>query len=350
MEHANITPFGFTPDGTPVELITLHNDLIRCEILTLGATIRSLWVPDRNASPIDVVLGYDTPEAYCRYGGYLGATVGRFANRIAAGRFSLNGQTYVLNTNSGKHHLHGGNRGFSHRLWKIEEAASDHAVLSLISDHGDEGYPGTLKATAHFQLEGCSLILRHEAVCDQDTICSLTNHSYFNLSGHNSGPALNQTVALHARFYTPSDAENIPLGTLEPVSGTAMDLCTPGPIDTPQRRTAPALLQCGGFDHNYAIDGPVGTLRPAARVHSDATGISMDVETTLPGIQFYTGNFIYPKTIGKGSSNYGPWHGFCLETQFFPNSPNQSNFPSPVLKAGEPYNHTTIFRFSNSPA
>ena len=348
MEHTNIRPFGHTPEGAPVERIILSNGRIRCEILTLGATLRSLWVPDQTGKPVDVILGYDTPEAYCRYGGYLGATVGRFANRIAGGRFSLNGENYVLHCNSDGHHLHGGAQGFSHRIWQVSQLAEDRAVLTLISPHGEDGYPGTLQVTAQFQLEGNALILRHHATCDRDTLCSLTNHSYFNLAGHDSGSALNQSLQIYAQYFTPSDEHNIPLGTLEPVAGTAMDLRTPGPIDTPERRTDPALLRCGGFDHNFAIDGPMGILRPAASAHSQTTGISMEVETTLPGMQFYTGNFIYPKTIGKNGCNYRPWQGYCLETQFFPNSPNQSNFPSPVLKAGEAYDHTTVFRFSSS--
>jgi aldose 1-epimerase len=346
MEYQTIRPFGTTPDGTPVECITISSDTLRCEILTLGATIRSLWTPNREGVPVDIVLGYDTPEAYCRYGGYLGATVGRFANRIAAGKFSLNGHSYTLNTNDGCNHLHGGRRGFSHRIWQIDHVEQSSVTLSLTSPDGEEGYPGTLQATAHFSLEGNRLILRHLATCDQDTLCSLTNHSYFNLSGHNSGFALNQEIQLYATYYTPTDEGNIPLGQLEAVADTPMDLRTLGPIDTPARRNAPVLQIFRGFDHNFAIDGSVGTLRPAVAAYSPETGIRMEMATTLPGIQFYTGNFIYPKTVGKGGCNYTPWQGYCLETQFFPNSPNQPNFLSPVLKAGEKYDHTTEFCFS----
>lgn len=349
MEHSNIHPFGVTEHDEAVERICLDNGLIRCEVLTLGATIRTLEVPDREGHPVDVVLGYDDLESYFRYGGYFGATVGRFANRIAWGRFSLNGEVHVLNTNIGDHHLHGGHRGFSHRVWQVEELTRESVTLSLLSPHGEEGYPGTLKCTARFRLEGNCLILRHCAVSDRDTICSLTNHSYFNLSGHNSGAALSQQVQLFARSYTPTDEQTIPLGTLEPVSGTPMDLSHLCPIDSPQRRACPTLRQFGGFDHNYAIDGPVGKLRPAARAVSETTGICMEVETTLPGLQFYTGNFIYPETKGKDNALYRPWQGYCLETQFFPNSPNQPNFLSPVLKAGEEYDHTTLLRFTKQP-
>lgn len=346
MEHQNIRPFGTTADGETVELITLSNGLLRCEILTLGATVRCLHVPDRAGNPVDVVLGYDQLEPYMRYGGYLGATVGRYANRIARGQFKLNGEVHTLSANMGDHHLHGGWPGFSHRLWQVEELAADRVTLSLLSPDGDQGYPGTLHCTAQFLLQDHALILRHRATSDRDTVCSLTNHSYFNLSGHNSGPVMEQQIQIHAQCYTPSGEENIPLGTLEPVANTPMDLRTLGPIDTPQRRTHPPLLRCGGFDHNYVIDGQMGTLRPAARAYSPVTGICMEVETTLPGMQFYTGNFIYPKTVGKGGCGYAPWHGFCLETQFFPDAPNQPNFPSPVLKAGGEYHHSTIFRFA----
>lgn len=344
----NIRPFGITADGQMVEQIRLSNGLLHCEILTLGATLRSLEVPNRAGDMVDVVLGYDRPEAYMGYGGYMGATVGRYANRIARGWFMLNGEVYTLNTNMGGHHLHGGQRGFSHRVWQVDACSENAVTFRLNSPHMEEGYPGNMTVTVQYRLEGSSLAICYGAISDRDTVCSLTNHSYFNLAGHNSGPVMAQQVQLYSQCYTPTNEENIPLGIREPVENTPMDLRVPGPIDTPQRRVYAPLLRCGGFDHSYVIDGPMGTLRPAARAYSPATGIGMEVETTMPGVQFYTGNFIYPKTVGKGGCIYGPWHGFCLETQFFPDAPNQPDFPSPVLKAGEKYDHTTVFRFTNA--
>lgn len=346
MNKPNIRPFGTTETGEEVSLISLSNGILSCEILTYGAVIRTLKAPDRQGNPVDLVLGFDDLKPYLFRGAYFGATVGRFANRIAKGIFTLNGKTYHLATNNGANHLHGGNTGFSNRIWQVEELEADRVTLSLTSPDGEEGYPGNLTCTATFRLEGDKLVLGHWATTDADTLCSLTNHSYFNLSGHDSGSVLDQQVQIFARYYTPTDEGNIPLGHLEEVAGTPMDLREPAPLDNPQRRAYPALVACGGFDHNFVIDGHMGTLRPAAKAYSPRTGITMEVETTLPGIQFYSGNYIHPKLRGKGDAPYAPWQGFCLETQFFPDSPNQPAFPSPVLKAGETFNHTTVFKFS----
>ena len=218
MTQPSRRPFGTTPGGQPVELLILDNGTLRCELLTLGATLRTLEVPGRNGSRVDVVLGYDAQEDYLTYGGYLGAVVGRFANRIARGRFSLNGKEYTLAVNDGPNHLHGGLVGFCHRGWQVEELTDDRAVLSLTSPDGEEGYPGTLTARVTYRLDGSALELRYEAVSDKDTPCSLTNHSYFNLAGHASGPVLDQEICIHAQGYTPTDGTSIPLGTVEVIS------------------------------------------------------------------------------------------------------------------------------------
>ena len=334
-----IVPFGTAPDGGPVSLIQLDNGILSCQILTYGATIRSLTVPDRDGAPVDVVLGYDTLEGYISQDGYLGATVGRFANRIANGRFRLDGHTYTLATNSGRHHLHGGAQGFSHRVWRITDLSDTSLTLSLSSPHGEEGYPGALGCFVRYTLDGDALTIHHHAVTDRTTVCSLTNHSYFNLSGHGSGPVADQSIQICAQYHTPADPENIPLGIIAPVADTPMDLRRPTPIgahlcDLPM-----------GYDHNYVVDGTMGTLRPAARAYSPVTGITMEVQTTLPGLQFYTGGYLPHGRIGKGGCHYGPGHGFCLETQYHPDSPNQPAFPSPILHAGEAYDHTTVCRF-----
>ena len=346
MNKPSIIPFGIAPGGEPVFLIKLNNDIISCEIITFGAAIRSLIVPDRNGNPTAVVLGYDTLKEYTSRGGYLGATIGRYANRIAKGRFQLNGRTYTLATNNGKHHLHGGLQGFSHRVWNIDNCDAHSVTLTLSSPDGEEGYPGNLEVAVQFKLEGCALAICYRAKSDQDTLCNLSNHSYFNLSGHSSGSVLEQNIQIFANHYTPSDAGSIPLGTLEPVENTPMDLRQPTPIGAHIHDSFRQLRYARGYDHNYVIDGTAGILRPAAQVYSPATGISMQAETTLPGMHFYTANFIGRGCRGKDGCTYRPHHAFCLETQFFPDAPNQPTFPSAVLKAGENYDHCTVFRFT----
>ena len=341
-----ITPFGTAPDGEPVFLIQINNDVLSCEIITYGATIRALTAPDHNGDPVDVVLGYDTLEEYISQDGYLGATVGRFANRIAKGHFRLGGQAYTLATNNGNNHLHGGLQGFSHRVWSIDHSDAHSVTLTLTSPDGEEGYPGRLECSVRFQLDDNALIIRYHAKSDRDTLCNLTNHSYFNLAGHDSGSVLDQNIQIFAQTYTPSDAESIPLGTVEPVAGTPMDLRTPTPIGKQIREPFHQLINARGYDHNYVVDGEAGTLRPVARAYAPATGITMLAETTLPGVHFYTANYLSQGRIGKGSGAYGPRHGFCLETQFFPDAPNQPTFPSAVLKPGEEYDHCTVFRFT----
>ena len=278
--------------------------------------------------------------------GYLGAVVGRYANRIAKGQFSLNGQTYSLAVNNGPNHLHGGIVGYSYRVWTVEELTPQKAVLTLESPDGEEGYPGALSLRVTYSLEGSALSLHYEALAHGDTVCNLTNHSYFNLAGQGSGPVLDQTLSLCASRYTPADETSIPCGTLESVEGTPMDFRTPTPIGARIEDDFEQLKLGHGYDHNYVVDGPVGTLRPAARAFSSKTGIVMETETTLPGMQLYTANFLPEGCPGKGGASYGPRHAFCLETQFFPDSPNQPAFPSTVLRAGERYDHTTRFRFS----
>lgn len=345
MDTALIQPFGIAPKGEPVHKICLRKGELSCEVITFGATLRTLVVPDKDGNPVDVVLGYDTLERYLSEDGYLGATVGRFANRIAKGTFTLNGQAYTLPINNGNNHLHGGTVGFSHRVWNIAEATSDSVTLTLTSPDGEQGYPGTLQVTAQYTLQEDALVLRHTAVSDQDTPCSITNHTYFNLGGHNSGSATNQKVKIYADDYTPSDPELIPLGNFSPVAGTPLDFRTMMPIQAHVDDPFPQLTQARGYDHNYVIRGSWGTLRPAAIAVSDKTGIQMQVDTTLPGVQLYTGNYVDKDDIGKGGCTYRPRYGFCLETQFYPNSPNQPDFPSCILHPGQQYDHCTVWRF-----
>ena len=348
MANANIQPFGILPGGQTVHRIFLQSGTLSCEVITYGAALRTLLVPDREGRPVDVVLGYDRLEQYLSEDGYLGATVGRVANRIAKGCFDLNGQLYQLPLNNGNNHLHGGPGGFSHRIWTIEQVSEASVMLSLISPDADQGYPGSLKVTATYTLQENALIVRHTAVSDKDTLCSLTNHSYFNLAGHNSGSATDQRIQIFANSYTPIDSELIPLGVVTAVEGTPMDLRQPIPIGTHMDDPDPQLIIAGGYDHNFVVDGPVGKLRPAAAAASDRTGITMQVDTTLPGVHFYTGNYLNSGRIGKGGCTYGPHHGFCLETHYFPDAVHHPHFPSPVLPAHTPYTHETVFRFAVS--
>ncbi|MEM5780560.1 MAG: aldose epimerase family protein [Lawsonibacter sp.] len=339
-------PFGITDGGEPVELLALEHGGLSCQVLTFGAAIRTLMVPDRRGRGVDVALGYDTLEEYQTRGGYFGAVVGRYANRIAGGHFFLDGRGYTLAQNDGLNHLHGGMVGFSHRVWAVEEATDRRAVLALDSPDGEEGYPGHLRVKVTYQLDGSALSIRYQAVSDRDTICNLTNHCYFNLSGHGSGPVLDQEIQLCADRYTPAKPDGLNTGAIQPVAGTPMDLrrftSIGAHIDAPFSQ----LEWARGYDHNFVITGDRDALRPAARVRSPKTGIVMEVDTTMPGVQFYTANYVEEGCPGKEESRYGPRHAFCLETQYFPDSPNRPEFPSCILPAGQVFDQRTRFSFS----
>lgn len=339
--------FGVMPDGTNVEQYTLTAGALSCDIITFGGSIRSLRVPDRNGRSVDVLLGFDTLDAYRTHGKSLGALVGRFANRVGGAKFTLNGTTYSLAANDhGVNHLHGGVLGYNQRVWSVDAASDTALTLSLFSPDGEEGYPGNLKVRVTYTLTEEGLTIAYEAECDKDTVCNLTNHAYFNLSGHDSGPVLDQSIQILADRYTPTDAQSIPTGEIAAVDGTPMDLRRPTPIGAHIGEDFPQLLQAGGYDHNWVVNGESGTLRPIARAVSPVTGITMEALSTLPGVQFYTANFLTGCPAGKGGVSYDKRWGFCLETQFFPDSPNHENFPSCVLRAGKPFKSTTAFRFS----
>lgn len=342
----NISVFGHMSSGETVYSVKLSNQMLSCEVITYGATLRTLLVPDRDGKPIDIILGYDTLEDYLTGGCYFGATVGRVANRIADGNFELNGKTYSLPSNDGNNHHHGGPFGFSHRVWDIRSVSSDSVTLSLDSCDGDQGYPGNMRVTAEYTLCENALVVHHTATTDADTLCSLTNHSYFNLSGHDTGSVLDQNILLFAHEYTPSDAQGIPYGTIESVENTPMDLRELFPIGAHIQDHFQQLIQAGGYDHNYVVNGPAGSLRSAAMALSNLTGITMQVETTMPGIYLYTANYVKKGHPGKDGCKYGPRHAFCLETQYYPDSIHHLEFPSPILKAGKKYDHTTIFTFT----
>ena len=337
--------FGHTKDGLAVEAITLDNGILSCDVITFGAALRSLHVPDRANTKRDIVLGYDTLEEYETRPAYLGAVIGRVANRIAGGRFTMKDQTYTLAVNNPPNHLHGGTVGFSHRVWSVAELTPERVTLSLTSPDGEEGYPGTLHVLVTYALEGNSLTMRYQAAADRETPCNLTGHAYFNLGGHDSGPVAEQLLRICGETYTPSDATSIPTGEIAPVAGTPMDFRAATPIGARINDPFPQLLQANGYDHNYVVDGEANSLRDAAQAYSPISGITMEVKTTLPGVHLYTANFLDEGLNGKGGAVYGPRHAFCLETQFFPDAVNQPAFPSVILQPGLPYDHKTVFSF-----
>lgn len=344
MDYPNAQPFGVLPNGESVELLTLRCGRLSCELLTYGGALRSLTVPDRDGRPVDVLLGLERLEDYLLQDKFLGALVGRYANRIAKGRFTLNGQEYRLQTNDGENHLHGGPTGFDKQVWTLEALTESTATLSLHSPDGQEGYPGDLDVRVNYRLTEEGLELDYWAESSRDTLCNLTNHAYFNLSGHQSGPVTAQGIQIYAQSYTPTDAGSIPTGEVAPVAGTPMDLRSGRAIGEKVDEDFPQLTMAGGYDHNYVLDGT--GMRKAALMHAPATGITMEVCTDLPGMQFYTANYVEGER-GKNGAVYEKRGGACFETQYFPDSVNQSAFETPLAREGEVYESSTIYRFSS---
>lgn len=349
MEQENRRAFGRTPDGTQVDELTLRDGNLTCGIITYGGAVRSLAVPGKNGGPVDVALGFDALEDYMAQDKYIGALVGRYANRIGGAVFTLGGTEYRLAANNGPNSLHGGRAGFDKKVWTVEELTGSSVTLSLASPDGEEGYPGSLEVRVTYTLSGGALDIAYWGRSGRDTVFNPTNHTYFNLSGHGSGSVEGQYIRLNASRYTPAAPGAIPTGEIAPVEGTPMDLRRLQPIGAHIDDPFEQLTLAGGWDHNWAVDGWDGTsLRPAARAWSPDTGIAMEASTTLPGVQFYAGNFLEGCPAGKGGAAYGRRCGFCLETQFFPDTPNQPRFPSCVLRAGEEYRSATRYRFSTA--
>jgi aldose 1-epimerase len=337
--------------GVDVELYTLtnaHNLQIR--ITNYGGIVTQLFVPDREGDLSDVVLGYDSLSAYLADSPYFGAIVGRYGNRIARGRFVLDEVEYSLATNNGDNHLHGGLKGFDKVAWEAEPYSGEGETglrLTYVSEDGEEGYPGRLSATVTYVLtDENELRIEYLAETDKPTVVNLTHHSYFNLAGHDSGDILGHELALTASRFAPVDQGLIPTGELRHVAGTPMDFRESIAIGSRIEETEEQLEFAGGYDHNFVLDDHDGSLRIAARVYEPTSGRVMEVYTTEPGIQFYSGNFLGGSNVGKGGTPYEHRGGFCLETQHFPDSPNQPHFPSTVLRPGELYESTTIYKFS----
>ncbi len=341
--------FGKTKTGEEVPLYTLTNSQgVQVSITPWGATVVSIKVPDRNGKMSDVVHGFDSLDGYLGTEPYFGATIGRYGNRIGKGKFTLEGKQYTLAINNGENHLHGGIAGFDKRLWKASEADSKlgKAIkLTYRSADGEEGYPGTLDVTVTYTLTDANeLRIDYQATTDKPTVVNLTNHSYFNLAGE--GDVLGHKVLIKAARFTPTDAGLIPTGEIRSVKGTPFDFTTPHTIGERINASDEQLKFGIGYDHNWVLDGAAGTLRLVAQVSEPKTGRVLDVLTTEPGLQFYTGNFLDGTNRGKSGKVYQHRSAFCMETQHYPDSPNKPDFPSTTLRPGQRYQTTTVYRFS----
>lgn len=317
------------------------------KLSSLGAAIVSIVVPDRDGNLADVVLGYEDPMSYMADGPCLGKCPGRFANRIASGKFSLDGIEYTLPVNNGPNHLHGGPEGFQNKIWDSREVGEAVEFL-YFSEDGEAGYPGNLKVVAHYEWsEDCELKLTFTAQADKATIINLTNHTYFNLDSEGSGTIENHILRLNASEYLPTDETLIPLGESEPVAGTPMDFVIPKPIGRDLRSDFPAITYGKGYDNNFLIDGYApGQIQEAAELYSEISGRVLRVFTTQPGIQVYTGNWLEGCPVGKNGHIYKDYYGVALECQHYPDSPNKPEYPTTVLRPGESYQEAIIFAFS----
>jgi aldose 1-epimerase len=347
--------FGKAGDGSLVEAYTLTNSNgVVAKVITYGATLTELHVPDSKGVSADIVLGFagmNEPSGYLSpKDPYFGATIGRYGNRIAKAKFTLDGKEYTLAANNGPNSLHGGKVGFDKKIWKAEivpNSDGESVRFTYTSPDGEEGYPGTLKTSVTYSLtDKNELVLDYQATTDKDTVLCLTNHTYFNLAGEGNGDVLNQVLTLNADKYLPVDDTLIPTGELKEVKGTPLDFTAATPIGQRIGQVPGGPPQ--GYDHCYIVNGQAGTLRPAAKASDPKSGRVLEMATTEPGVQFYTGNFLDGSVIGKARKPY-PIHGaFCLEAEHYPDSPNHAAFPTVMLKPGETYKQTTVYKFSTN--
>ena len=345
--------FGTTPEGEEIRNYVMTNKKgIALTVSNYGALLVSLKVPDRSGKCADVVLGLKTLEDYYENSCFLGATVGRHANRIGGAKFTINGKTYEIEKNDNEiNNLHSGSNGYQNRVWKVTETKVDNesasVTMTLRSPDLDQGYPGNVDISLTYTLkEDGSVMIGYFAVPDQDTIINLTNHSYFNLAGHDSGDVLNQVVWIDSDYVTETDDKSIPNGNLVKVAGTPMDFTTPKTIGRDIAQDYYMLNDAGGYDHNYALKNP-GGIHKVAYMFDPVSGRKMEVYTDLPGMQFYTGNYVGVNNVtGKSGKVYVKRAGACFETQYFPDAVNHENFVSPVIRKGNAYTSTTIYKFS----
>ena len=347
----NVERLGETPEGKQVDLYTLTNENgVSASFTNLGGTWVSMMVPDKTGQMADVLLGYDTAENLMKNPPHFGAIIGRNANRIANAEFTLNGRRYLLAANNGPNNLHSGPNLYHTRIWEVEleESGSGSRIsFSLFSPNMDQGYPGNAHITVSYTLmpdNGVDIF--YHMVCDEDTVANFTNHAYFNLRGQNSGSILDHQVWIDADYFTPADKTSIPLGELVSVKGTPMDFTEMKPVGRDIDADYDQLRMAGGYDHNWVLNHKPGELSLCAKAWDPQSGRLMEVYTDLPGMQFYTANSLKPEPAGKGGALYGPRHGYCFETQYYPDAINKPQFPSPVLKAGEEYATHTVYKFT----
>jgi aldose 1-epimerase len=344
-------PYGKSPDGREIALYTLTNkNGMEVAITNFGGIVVSIKAPDRAKKFDDVVLGYDSLEGYFTNPSYFGAIIGRYANRIAHGKFTLDGKTYTLAQNNGENSLHGGTNGFNKMVWTARDVTKDDPSLELtyVSKDGEEGYPGDLSVRVVYTLTAQDeLKIEYSANTDKDTVLNLTNHSYFNLAGQGTGDILGHVLTIHAGKFTPVDAGLIPTGELRNVQGTPFDFTKPTVIGDRIGQDDEQLKLGRGYDHNWVLDpASSGKVSLAAEVYEPKSGRVLEVWTDQPGIQFYSGNFLDGTIRGMGGAVYGQRTGLCLETQHYPDSPNHPDFPATLLKPGAHFHSTTIFKFS----
>ncbi len=342
--------FGKMPSGEEIFQYTLTNKKgVSASFLTLGAVWTTMLVPDRNGKQADVVLGYDDLDSYRKNPPHFGSPIGRNANRIGGAVITIDGVDYKLEANNGPNNLHSGPDLYHTRVWECEASDTEEGSrldFYLESPDGDQGYPGNAKITVSYTLtEDCSLILDYHMVSDKDTVANFTNHSYFNLAGHDSGDVMKQEAWINASHYTPADAVSIPTGEIALVAGTPMDFTAMKPIGRDIGADFEALVLGNGYDHNWVLDHEEGVLALAGKARDPESGRVMEVYTDLPGMQFYTANFLKDDLAGKGGVHYDRRHAFCFETQYYPDACHKPEFPSPMLKAGEEYRTRTVYKF-----
>jgi aldose 1-epimerase len=344
----SVKSFGKDKSGSPLHLYTIENgNGMTVSVSDIGATLVSVKVPDKDGKRIDVVLGYDSAEGYYENNCFFGAVIGRSGNRIAGGRFTIDGREYQLDINDNENNLHSGLNGFDKRTWKVLRAEGNLVTFFLKDADMEQNYPGNFEVSVTYTLgEDGSVSIHYEGKSDADTVANMTNHTYWNLSGHDSGLINDQTLMLKADYYTPvRDYQAIPTGEYAPVEGTPMDFRTAKPIGRDIDADFQQLTYVKGYDHNFVLKREKGAVEKFAEACSPKTGIRMEVFTDLPGVQFYAGNCITADMAGKNGAVYGPRMAFCLESQYYPNSINQEGFARPLLKAGEKYDTTTVYRF-----
>jgi Galactose mutarotase and related enzymes len=343
--ETRVKPFGALADGRPVDEITLVASSVEIRVITYGAILTAVRVPDRWGKSDDIVLGHDSLESYVLHSPYFGAVVGRYGNRIAGARFSIDGRSYSLSQNDGSNCLHGGMAGFDKAVWTIADASEKSVRLTHVSADGDQGFPGTMVAAVTYTLTGHGeLLVEYEAVADAATVVNLTQHSYWNLAGAGYRDILDHELTLRASRFTPTDAHMIPTGELRAVSGTPFDFRTPATIGSRIHEMDEQLRNGHGYDHNFVLDAEASASE-AALLREAVSGRSLRVTTTEPGVQLYTGNRLDGTITGKRGVRYGAHAGVCLETQHFPDSPNRPQFPSTLLMADERYSSRTVFSF-----